>query len=222
MLENEKTKKIILLYGVAFLSCILAIIMFFSPFVVTLRKTIYAVPPGGSRKEISTDSNEVSKNFFEYIDYLEYQNWTPTQENRLLTFVVLSFIVAVGLLLATYFIFLKKVIPLSKEIAIALLVFSLITFISMVLAISVQSDVNVWKVCGTKVVYLPEYVGWKFHEETEVRGTPKLIPTAFLLLVAFLAQCIAGFQILQEWKTIGKQTENSIEKNSFENNQTHK
>ena len=93
MIAKTRTILTFSLYALAFLCCLLAILMLLIPFNVALEQTVYAVPPGQSRTEVTSETSYYSKTFFGYIDYLEFQNWTPNQEVLLVVLISSFFIV---------------------------------------------------------------------------------------------------------------------------------
>ena len=192
MLKKAQKITTLSLYALAFLCCSLAIIMLLIPFSVTLEKTVYAVPPGKSLTKITSDSSYFSMNFFDYIDYLKFQSWSPTEETLFVVFLIVSLVVSIVLVVTEVFLFMRKITLLNKVFKITLLSISIISLVSFVLAILLQADVSTWKICGLENIYLSEYPGWRFYEETSVRGSVILVPTIIFMFIAFSSQCVAG------------------------------
>ena len=190
----EKTRKItvILLYALSFLCCVLSVIMLLIPFTVTLEETVYAVPPGEYRTELTSESNDFSKNFFDYIRYLKLQDWSPSVEILFVISLMISIAVALAFVGMEVLLSVRKYSAVKKSLKILFLALSVFSLMSLILAIVIQADVSTWKVCGRETFYLKGYSGWKFYEETSVRGAVLLVPVIVFMFIAFSAQCSAG------------------------------
>ena len=190
---SKKTKILKLsLYVLAFLCCSLAIIMLLIPFSVSLEETIYAVPPGKYRTEVTSDSSYYSKNFFDYIDYLKFQSWSPTEETSFVVFLIVSLVVSIVLVVVEALLFMRKITLSNKVFKITLLSLPIFSLVSFILAILLQTDASTCKICGYENIYLSGYPGWNFYEETSVCGSVILVPTIIFMFIAFSSQCVAG------------------------------
>ena len=192
MIAKTRTILTFSLYALAFLCCLLAILMLLIPFNVALEQTVYAVPPGQSRTEVTSETSYYSKTFFGYIDYLEFQNWTPNQEVLLVVSLISSLAISSVLIVMEIFLFVHKKVLENRGLKIMVLSVSVLPLISFVLAIILQADVSTWKVCGHESIYLSGYPGWSFYEETLVGGSVLMIPVIIFMFIAFSAQCAAG------------------------------
>ena len=174
------------------LCCALAIVLLLIPFTVYTEKTLYAAPPGEYVTEIDSEGDFDRKNFFEYIDYLDYKGGSPDAEIVFLVFLGVSLLLSL-LMVALAFADLlgwKVVRSLpARLVALALAVFPLVSF---VLAIVQLSNIDSWRIVDYEHVYLSGYAGWNIYYETAIEGNATLIPTIVLSLLAFLLHVGTG------------------------------
>ena len=177
----------------------LILVLLLIPFTITIKEVSYALPPTEkTRTEISSESDYLSKNFYDYISYLKLYDWSPNAEIWLIVFVVACLVVSL------FELWLKKNADYNKIKVFAVL-FCIINLIVIILLVILQMDNDMWNVVNIETVKLDNYPNWKFFVETQIQGKYNLIMPILLSICSLVLHCALNFEKI-------------IKDNNYENN----
>jgi len=197
---SEKTRKItkLSLYSTSFLCCVISLIILLIPFSLKIWIHETGTPSGGTAIEISSERYEHSRNFYDFLEWENSNNYQFFDEgDNFITYLEISLVVSVALAVVEIFLRKRMQSMPNKKIRLIInastLIFAIFALMAFKLAIDFQADGSgsSWKGYDWEHNYLAAY-GISYDKNYYYNVTFKLIPVIICSFIAFLAQLGAG------------------------------